>query len=41
MAEHRNHSHEIAVAGCGRITERGYLPALRERPELRLTALCG
>ena len=40
MAAHRNQTHEIAVAGCGRITERGYLPALRRRPELRLAALC-
>ena len=40
MAAHRNHTHEIAVAGCGRITERGYIPALRLRPELRLAALC-
>ena len=40
MAEHRSQTQEIAVAGCGRILERGYLPALRTRPELRLVALC-
>ena len=28
------------MAGCGRILERGYLPALATRPELRLAALC-
>ena len=40
MSAHRNQTHEIAVAGCGRITERGYLQALRRRPELGLGALC-
>lgn len=40
MPPHRSQPHEIAIAGCGRIAERGYIPALETCPELTLTALC-
>lgn len=29
----------LCIAGCGRIAERGYLPALRDLPEVRLAAV--